>query len=246
MKTRILIVLALLQFAIFKTFSQNVSINTTGNAADTSAMLDISSGIKGILIPRMTQAQRVAIFSPAEGLLVYQADETKGFYYYNTISGWTLLAAATATWTTAGNAGTNAATNYIGTTDNNSLSIRTNSTERLFVDGSAGSVGINTNAPVSTLDVNGSVSHAVTTATGSITLTSANYTVVLTGTSGAIVTLPSAAGSAGRIYVLVNQTAAKNTSPDYQTFALGVTSPVIAANSSITLQSNGINWNRIQ
>jgi len=36
-------------------------MNTTGAAADTSAMLDISSTAKGILIPRMTQAQRDAI-----------------------------------------------------------------------------------------------------------------------------------------------------------------------------------------
>lgn len=246
MKKRALIVLLVLQFTILKMFSQSVSINTTGNAADTSAILDISSAIKGILIPRMTAAQILAIFTPAEGLLVYQADETKGFYYYSTISGWTNLAAATGTWATLGNAGTNAATNYIGTTDNNSLIIRTNSIERIFVDGSASSVGINTNAPSSTLHVNGSMSHAVTTAPGSITLTSANYTVFLTGTSDAIVTLPSAAVSVGRIYVLVNQTTAKNTSPYYQTFTLGVTSPVIAANSSITLQSDGINWNRIQ
>lgn len=93
MKTRILIVLALLQFAIFKTFSQSVSINTTGNAADTSAMLDISSESKGILIPRMTQAQKLAIFTPADGLLVYQTDGSKGFYFYSDITAsWNLLA----------------------------------------------------------------------------------------------------------------------------------------------------------
>jgi len=74
-----------------KDFSQSVSINTTGNVADTSAMLDITSAAKGILIPRMTQAQKLAIFSPADGLLVYQIDVTKGFYFYNTISGWTFL-----------------------------------------------------------------------------------------------------------------------------------------------------------
>ncbi len=76
---------------ISKGFSQSVSINTTGNVADTSAMLDITSAAKGILIPRMTQAQKLAIFSPADGLLVYQIDVTKGFYFYNTISGWTFL-----------------------------------------------------------------------------------------------------------------------------------------------------------
>lgn len=59
-------------------FSQNVSINTTGNAADTSAILDISSVSKELPVPRMTQAQRAAIFTPADGLLVYQNDGTTG------------------------------------------------------------------------------------------------------------------------------------------------------------------------
>ena len=93
MKKNILIVLTVVQLTIIsKVFSQSVSINTTGNLADTSAMLDISSARKGILIPRMTQADRGAIFNPAEGLLVYQTDATKGFYFYNATSGWTMLA----------------------------------------------------------------------------------------------------------------------------------------------------------
>jgi uncharacterized protein (TIGR02145 family) len=45
-------------------------------------MLDISSTTKGLLIPRMTQAQRTAITTPAAGLLVYQTDNTAGYYYY--------------------------------------------------------------------------------------------------------------------------------------------------------------------
>lgn len=94
MKKHVLVALAIVQLTIIsKTFSQNVSINTTGSAADTSAMLDISSQSKGILIPRMTYAQKIAIFSPADGLLVYQTDAGKGFYFYSTItSNWNLLA----------------------------------------------------------------------------------------------------------------------------------------------------------
>lgn len=247
MKRHVLAMLMIVQFGIILgAYSQGVSINSTGDFADSSAVLDISSASKGVLIPRMTVAQKSAIFAPAEGLLVYQVDGTKGFYYYHSGSGWIILSDAKSSWSTAGNAGTTAATNFIGTTDSSSFGIRTNSIQRVFIDGDAGSVGINTEVPVSTLDIKGSVSHAVTTAPGSITLTINEHTVILTGTSGAIVTLPAAAASLGRMYVLVNQTAAKNTSPDYQTFTLGVTTPVIAANSSITLQSDGVSWNRIQ
>jgi hypothetical protein len=72
MKTRILLLLLLANMAVIpKLFSQNVSINTTGNPADTSAMLDVSSTTKGFLPPRMTTAQQNAIILPATGLAVY-------------------------------------------------------------------------------------------------------------------------------------------------------------------------------
>ena len=71
-------------------FSQTgVSINTTGAAADPSAMLDVSSDNAGILIPRMTKTQRNAILAPAEGLLIYQTDDTIGFWYYS--NKWNLM-----------------------------------------------------------------------------------------------------------------------------------------------------------
>jgi hypothetical protein len=58
-------------------------------------MLDVSSTTGGVLIPRMTSAQRTAISvsASANGLLVYQTDGTAGFYYYNGTA-WTLLASA--------------------------------------------------------------------------------------------------------------------------------------------------------
>ena len=56
----------------------NVGIGGTPNAA---AKLDISATNKGILIPRITQANRPA--TPVEGLMIYQTDNTPGFYYYN-------------------------------------------------------------------------------------------------------------------------------------------------------------------
>jgi uncharacterized protein (TIGR02145 family) len=50
---------------------------------DNSAIVDIYSTTKGFLPPRMTQAQRTAITTPAAGLLVYQTDNTAGYYYYS-------------------------------------------------------------------------------------------------------------------------------------------------------------------
>ncbi|HSK14429.1 MAG TPA: hypothetical protein VK907_14510, partial [Phnomibacter sp.] len=63
--------------------AQNVGINDKGGAPHASAMLDVASTDKGVLIPRLTEAQRTAIAGPAAGLLVYQSNEKAGFYYYN-------------------------------------------------------------------------------------------------------------------------------------------------------------------
>lgn len=62
-----------------------IAINTDGSEADGSAMLDVKSTNKGFLAPRMTEAQMLAIATPAEGLLVYCTDcNTSGsLKFYN-------------------------------------------------------------------------------------------------------------------------------------------------------------------
>lgn len=52
------------------------------NNPDNSAVLDIESTTKGLLAPRMTAAQRIAISTPAEGLIVFQTDNTPNLYCY--------------------------------------------------------------------------------------------------------------------------------------------------------------------
>ncbi len=58
-----------------------VSVNTDGSDPDPSAMLDVMSADKGILIPRVLFANRPV--NPATGLLIYQTDSIPGFYYFN-------------------------------------------------------------------------------------------------------------------------------------------------------------------
>lgn len=52
------------------------------NPPDPSAMLHVQDTTKGMLIPRMTAAQRNNIQNPAEGLMIYQTDNPSGFWYY--------------------------------------------------------------------------------------------------------------------------------------------------------------------
>ncbi len=57
----------------------NVGIGTSN--PDPSALLDLKSDSRGLLLPRMSASQRQSLSQPATGLLVYQTEAPEGFYY---------------------------------------------------------------------------------------------------------------------------------------------------------------------
>jgi Head domain of trimeric autotransporter adhesin len=85
---KVVLQLALLLSSIAAINAQtNLGVGTP--TPDASAKLDVSSTTQGMLIPRMTKAQRDVInlvsgvSTPATGLMIYQTDNTPGFYFYN-------------------------------------------------------------------------------------------------------------------------------------------------------------------
>ena len=143
----ILLTIALFTYTL--TYSQGVGINNDGSMPVAGAMLDVKSNTSGLLIPRMTEAQRDAINPDTQSMLIYQTDNDSGFYYYDG-SGWNPFLiggnAANSGWTTKGNTGTTPTTNFIGTIDSVDWVIRTDSTEQVRVM-SNGNVGIGTSSP---------------------------------------------------------------------------------------------------
>ncbi len=121
-----------------------VGINTL--SPNSSSMLDIASSDKGLLIPRMTSVQRLAIPAPATGLMVYETT-TNQFFYFDGIT-WRPLASNGTAWNLTGNTGTNSAANFVGTTDATDLVFRTNNTEKTRIT-SAGNMGVGTPVPTS-------------------------------------------------------------------------------------------------
>ncbi|QOG01284.1 hypothetical protein [Flavobacterium sp. MDT1-60] len=84
-----------LLFFLFLTFLGHAQIGIGTVTPNASSVLDITSTTKGMLAPRMTTAQRNAITSPVDALLVYDTD-VKSFYYYNsTTSSWAILSGGT-------------------------------------------------------------------------------------------------------------------------------------------------------
>jgi hypothetical protein len=98
-------------FLVINTHAQSVGIGTpTPNG---SAQLDITSTSRGLLIPRMTSAQRLAITTPAAGLMVYETT-TNAFWYFNGIV-WNQIGTGGASpWAISGNNITNSNTGNVG------------------------------------------------------------------------------------------------------------------------------------
>ncbi|MCZ4317391.1 hypothetical protein O4H26_00130 [Aequorivita viscosa] len=136
------LVFSLLFLIVFTTVAQ-VGIGTT--SPDSSSILDISdpTGSKGLLIPRvaLTAINESTPIDPqpAVSLLVYNTATAgidphrvyPGYYYWSGTS-WVALIASEK-WDLLGNSGTNQSNNFIGTTDAQGLTFRTNNIERIRV-----------------------------------------------------------------------------------------------------------------
>jgi hypothetical protein len=126
----------------------------------------------------MTQAERDAISSPATGLLIYQTDNTPGFYYWNGTAWIPLLSSSSGSglfWSLTGNSITG--TEFLGTTNAQPLVIRTNNTERMRVTAS-GDVGIGTTTPLEAVEV---VREGVSPAYVSTSYANANFAGAFVG-----------------------------------------------------------------
>ena len=118
-----------------------VAINNDNSNPDPSAMLDVKSTDKGMLVPRMTSIQRMAISNPANGLLVFDSN-TGSFWFYN--SGWLELGGSgTSQWTQSGSS--------------------------IYYDG--GNVGIGDQSPASTFTVGDGDKFQVSGTDGDVTFT---------------------------------------------------------------------------
>ena len=71
-----LVTICLLLATLIK--AQNVAVNNSSATPDPSAMLDISSPTKGLLIPRMSSAAITSVSNPAKGLLIYDSAVVAG------------------------------------------------------------------------------------------------------------------------------------------------------------------------
>lgn len=117
-----LLVVALGIISVTPAIAQKDNVGIGTSKPDQSAVLDISSSNKGLLMPRMSLQQRNSIQSPAKGLIVYQTDMLSGFYFYDGAE-WKPLVSETSAnsiaadpndWTMNGNVANATSASYIG------------------------------------------------------------------------------------------------------------------------------------
>ena len=165
-KTSILLILIMLCTALLSA-QNNIGIGTA--APHPSAIVDMQSTTKGMLIPRMDSTLRLGIASPAVGLLVYDTDYDC-FYYYRA-TGWYSLCSA------AGGGGATGATGPTGAVGAMGSSGATGPTGAAGNTGSTGATG-----PAGAAGLNGSTGPTGPRGTGATGPTG----IGLTGPTGAM------------------------------------------------------------
>ncbi|MGB3948012.1 MAG: hypothetical protein WBM13_08505 [Bacteroidia bacterium] len=172
MKNKLIIFLFIIVGHHQFTFGQTNSVGIGTTTPHPSALLDIDASTtnnKGVLIPRLTAIQRLAIPSPANGLLVYDTDSACFLFWKATASVWQSLCYET----NAGTIGNTGPTGVIGATGingNNGTTGITGNTGATGITGSIGTTGnTGNNGLIGTTGATGVGSICNTASTGYIT-----------------------------------------------------------------------------
>jgi len=88
----ILITTLLLISITLSSYSQGVGINEDGSTPDVSAILDVKSSVKGILIPRLSLVEIMAMPNLSNSLIVFNTSDNKFYTYIQANNEWKEIA----------------------------------------------------------------------------------------------------------------------------------------------------------
>ncbi len=143
--------------ACYTSITAQVAITPDGSAPHASAMLDVKSTEKGILVPRMSSTQRSAVVSPAQGLLVYDLN-TESFWFYSGTAWEELISGYTSILRDADN---DTKVQVEESPDDDIIRFDAAGAERMTIL-NTGNIGIGTTAPANKLSILGSSTSSAT------------------------------------------------------------------------------------
>lgn len=125
---------------------QRIKLGSTPFNIQNTSILELESTDKALLLPRLTNTQAANILTKAKnnnasGLTLYNTDCKciQVFDASTTTGRWVSMgSSSTTSWSLTGNYNTTPSSNFIGTTDNTDLIIKTNNTERIKIAGGGG------------------------------------------------------------------------------------------------------------
>ncbi|MCH7403723.1 hypothetical protein ACFOUP_11125 [Belliella kenyensis] len=141
MKSKILLAVAASMFFAWQANAQT-KVGDNPTSINGSAMLEIESANRGMLIPRVALSSTTVaapVTSPANALTVFNTatvnDVSPGYYYWSASANrWVrLIDQLPNSWMIEGNEGTSSVSNFVGTTDNQSLALRSNNQIKAMV-----------------------------------------------------------------------------------------------------------------
>jgi hypothetical protein len=245
---RILLIAGILFLSMAGSASaQQLKLGQNRTLFDSSAALEIESQKLVLLLSRIDDTATI-VKTAKDGALVYYNDlpsagAKKGFYIRSNGKWNWLSTAGQNDWLLQGNAGTNSAFNFLGTSDNHPLLFKTNNLVRLFIDSATGNAGFGTTQPGATLHNAGSSLFGVKAigdlatggAIGPALNTVDSFTIfsVAQATAGQTLSLPAPANAtAGRIAILMNT----------GTVAFTVETAKVNGGTAISLLWSGTQW----
>ncbi|RPH31967.1 MAG: hypothetical protein EHM93_11200 [Bacteroidales bacterium] len=213
------------------------SVAIGASSINSKAILDIVSTTKGILIPRMTYAQRTAISTPTQGLIVYQTNSSgsfiAGIYFYN--SSWNYLTNTSSGVLNVAQGGTgmnlaNTGDVICGGGGSNAFS----SSSSFNYDGAK----LNFSG---TFNLDGGLINKISTITEESTLDDTYNIVLCDGTF--TIYLNDVSTNAGRVYTIKNIGSGTITINPYNSDMIeGASTYTLIANKSVVIVCNGSAW----
>ncbi|MES2591883.1 MAG: tail fiber domain-containing protein [Bacteroidota bacterium] len=253
----IVMVVSMIFISQFSNYTSVFAQNNVGIGIinpDPSALLDLTSTNKGLLIPRV--ADTASISTPATGLLIYLTTNNI-FYYYNGVY-WKAIIAGTGINGSTGSTGSTSNTGSTGSTGSTSNTGSTGSTGSTSNTGSTGSTGSTSNtgstgstgstsntgstgSTGSTGDTGSTGSTGSTSNTGSTGSTGSTSNTGSTGSTGSTSNTGStgSTGSTGDRGSTGSTGSTSNTGSTGSTGSTGATGPVGCATANYIMKTDG-------